>query len=123
MVRLTLICMSLALLASVQAKDLYARQDEGGDCVDQWPDNCAARTEKNPAECYHDSIMKGCCQSCTAKKTGGPGCEFGNKASWCKDYSASDCGSTPGVEDQCCGLCSGGGGGGDGGDGGDGGEY
>merc|ERR1712004_370806 len=113
-----ILCVSLTLLACGTAKDLNARQDDGGDCVDKWPENCAARTEKDRSECYHDSIMKGCCSSCTAKKTGGPGCEFGNKASWCKEYTAADCGSTPGVQEQCCELCSGGGG-----DGGDGGEY
>merc|ERR1712004_886042 len=80
-----------------------------GDCTDTWPDHCQGRIANDMSECYHDSIAKGCCKSCSEKNSGTPGCEYGNKAGWCTDYSASDCGSTPGVQENCCALCGGGG--------------
>merc|ERR1711963_1286042 len=86
--------------------------DEGGDdasCVDTHPDNCAERVANNPRECYHDQIEKACCKSCKGAKIGDAGCEYGNKASWCEDYEASTCETTPGVKEQCCKLCAGGG--------------
>merc|ERR1711988_908933 len=104
-------CFLLAAIAYATAANLSQRQE--GDCTDTWPDHCPGRIGKGPAECYHESIAKGCCKSCQEKNSGTPGCECGNKAGWCTDYSASDCGSTPGVEENCCELCGGGSGGGE----------
>merc|ERR1712004_438596 len=101
----------VVLAALTSAAKLNLRQE--GDCTDTWPDHCQGRIANDMSECYHDSIAKGCCKSCSEKNSGTPGCEYGNKAGWCTDYSASDCGSTPGVQENCCALCGGGGEGGE----------
>merc|ERR1712004_917338 len=101
----------VVLAALTSAAKLNLRQE--GDCTDTWPDHCQGRIANDISECYHDSIAKGCCKSCSEKNSGTPGCEYGNKAGWCTDYSASDCGSTPGVQENCCALCGGGGEGGE----------
>merc|ERR1712038_905389 len=58
---------------------------------------CLGLIQKNRAYCYKTRsghAQSGCCASCNRYKTRIPGCDYGNKVSWCSGYSRSDCGIT-----------------------------
>merc|ERR1712038_750745 len=109
------VCLLIAGLAVVSAEKCLNRADY---CDKQQAANCYAEVTRNE-----------CCDKCDGLKKGPEGCEWGDKATWCENYTAEDCETTPGVKEQCCAKCAdagtGGGDGGDGdgnGDGGDGGD-
>merc|ERR1712004_882593 len=69
-------------------------------------DNGACEAYGNSV-CYQPAFEVTCCNMCNRHRTGIAGCEFGNKADWCSDYSYSECENDDYLQDMCCGLCNG----------------
>merc|ERR1712038_819478 len=80
-------------------------------CSDAWDDWCPENIAVDPTICYQGNYEKDCCKSCAKYNTGVKGCEYGDKVSWCGEYTSADC-SDDYIAKYCCTICGGGSGGG-----------
>lgn len=70
---------------------------------DHNPTDCVLRRTRY--DCYYSAITRSnCCGTkCANPRVDLPGCEYGDKATWCAQMSRYQCYS---VADTCCDLCA-----------------